>query len=140
MFTNFVAGILQKGTNDQDGVPGITECAIAPGSSRTYTMHLEQFGTGWYHSHSLAQYGDGIRGPMLIHGPSTANYDYDMGTVMIDDTFPVTAQQQNERIAHFGPSGYVLCDPVTSIFTSLTYGHMPLFPGAIFLVTCYIGS
>lgn len=89
-------------------MPGITECAIAPGSSRTYTMFLEQYGTGWYHSHALAQYGDGIRGPMIIHGPSTANYDYDMGTVMIDDTFPVTAQQQQERISHFGPSGYVL--------------------------------
>ena len=70
-------------------------------------MLLEQYGTGWYHSHAIAQYGDGIRGPMIIHGPATANYDYDMGTVMIDDTFPVTAQQQNERIAHFGPSGYV---------------------------------
>lgn len=98
-------GITQKGSNDQDGVPGVTECAIAPGSSRTYTMWLEQYGTGWYHSHVLAQYGDGIRGPMIIHGPATSNYDFDMGTVMIDDTFPVTAQQQNERISHFGPSG-----------------------------------
>lgn len=89
-------------------MPGITECAIAPGSSRTYTMFLEQYGTGWYHSHALAQYADGIRGPMIIHGPSTANYDYDMGTVMIDDTFPVTAEQQMQRISHFGPSGYVL--------------------------------
>lgn len=70
-------------------------------------MWLEQYGTGWYHSHALAQYGDGIRGPMIIYGPATANYDYDMGTVMIDDTFPVTAQQQNDRISHFGPSGYV---------------------------------
>ncbi len=80
-------GIRQYGTNDQDGVPGVTECGIAGnGGSRTYTWKASSYGTSWYHSHTLAQYGDGIRGPIVIHGPATANYDYDMGTVMIDDT------------------------------------------------------
>ncbi|KAI1625341.1 multicopper oxidase-domain-containing protein [Exophiala viscosa] len=100
-------GITQKGTNDQDGVPGVTECGIAPGFSRTYTMQLSQYGTSWYHSHSVAQYGDGIRGPIVIHGPATANYDIDMGPITIDDTFNVTAAQQNERVAHTGPTGTV---------------------------------
>ena len=53
----------------------------------------------------MAQYGEGIRGPMVIHGPATANYDIDMGTVMVDDTFPGTAAQQNELISHIGPTG-----------------------------------
>lgn len=44
---------------------------------------------------------------MVIHGPATSNYDIDMGTVMIDDTFLDTAAQQNELISHVGPSGYV---------------------------------
>ncbi len=42
---------------------------------------------------------------MVIHGPATANYDIDMGTVMVDDTFTGTAGQQNELISHFGPTG-----------------------------------
>ena len=102
-------GITQKeSTNDMDGVPGVTECPIAPGTSRVYKFKLTQYGTGWYHSHVLAQLGDGIRGPMVIHGPATANYDIDMGTVMIDDTFgnasvPLSAATANSRIAHFGP-------------------------------------
>jgi hypothetical protein len=80
-------GIRQFGTNSQDGVPGVSECAIAgDGGSRTYTWHAVSYGTSWYHSHMFAQYGDGIRGPIVIHGPATSNYDYDMGTVMIDDT------------------------------------------------------
>jgi len=80
-------GIRQYGTNDQDGVPGVTECAIAGnGGSRTYTWLASSYGTSWYHSHSFAQYGDGIRGPIVIHGPASSDYDYDMGTVMIDDT------------------------------------------------------
>lgn len=80
-------GVRQLGTNDQDGVPGVTECAIAGnGGSRTYTWLASSYGTSWYHSHAFSQYGDGIRGPIVIHGPATANYDLDMGTVMIDDT------------------------------------------------------
>ncbi|KAJ9616095.1 uncharacterized protein PV06_06553 [Exophiala oligosperma] len=98
-------GLWQRGTNDQDGVPGITECGMAPGTSRTYTMQLRQYGTGWYHAHTMTQYADGVRGPMVIHGPATSNYDIDMGTVMIDDTFLDTAAQQNELISHVGPSG-----------------------------------
>lgn len=81
-------GIRQEGTNDQDGVPGVTECAIAGnGGSRTYRWHATSFGTTWYHSHFAAQLGDGIHGPIVIHGPASADYDYDMGTVMIDDTY-----------------------------------------------------
>ncbi|KIW28756.1 uncharacterized protein PV07_04630 [Cladophialophora immunda] len=99
-------GIRQLNTNDQDGVPGVTECGIAGnGGSRTYTWLASSYGTSWYHSHTFAQYGDGIRGPIVIHGPATSDYDYDMGTVMIDDTFPITAAAMASRIAHVGPGG-----------------------------------
>lgn len=83
-------GILQHGTNDQDGVPGVTECGIAPGSSRTYTWLASTYGTSWYHSHLLSQYGGGVRGPIIIHGPASSDYDLDMGSVMIDEKFPST--------------------------------------------------
>jgi len=80
-------GIRQIGSNDQDGVPGITECGIAPGSSRTYTWHASTYGTGWYHGHTMAQFGGGIRGPLIIHGPATADYDLDLGHIMIEDVY-----------------------------------------------------
>lgn len=92
-------GIRQTGTNDQDGVPGVTECGIPPGGARTYTWHASTYGTGWYHSHTMAQYGGGIRGPIIIHGPATSEYDYDMGTVMIDDSFSQTIFQMAYNIA-----------------------------------------
>lgn len=98
-------GIRQYETNDQDGVPGVTECAIAPGTSRTYEWHASSYGTSWYHSHWATQYGDGIRGPIIIHGPATANYDIDMGSIMVDDLFDQTAEQTNWNIAHVGPGG-----------------------------------
>ncbi|KAK5193701.1 hypothetical protein LTR99_006070 [Exophiala xenobiotica] len=99
-------GVRQEGTNDQDGVPGVTECAIAgDGGSRKYTWLASSYGTSWYHSHALAQYGDGVRGPIVIHGPATSNYDIDMGTVMLDDTFANAVGTQADLITHYGPGG-----------------------------------
>lgn len=92
-------GVRQIGSNDQDGVPGVTECAVAPGQTRTYTWHASTYGTGWYHSHTLAQYGGGIRGPIIIHGPASANYDLDMGTVMINEKWEQTIFQLAYNIA-----------------------------------------
>lgn len=98
-------GVRQTGSNDQDGVPGVTECAIAPGKSRTYVWRASSYGTSWYHSHWGLQYGDGIQGPIIIHGPATADYDVDAGPVMISDTFGMTATQFGSLIAHIGPKG-----------------------------------
>jgi FtsP/CotA-like multicopper oxidase with cupredoxin domain len=47
----------------------------------------------------LSQYGAGCRGPVIIHGPATANYDLDMGTVMIDEAFNQTIFQLAYNIA-----------------------------------------
>lgn len=40
-------GFLQTGTNAQDGVPGITQCPIPPGSSFTYTFRATLYGSSW---------------------------------------------------------------------------------------------
>ena len=48
---------------------------LAPGQTKTYTFKCTQFGTTWYHSHFSAQYGDGVMGPIVINGPTSANYD-----------------------------------------------------------------
>lgn len=58
-------GFLMTGTNQMDGVPGITQCPIAPGSSQTYTFKAELYGHSWYHSHYSAQYAGGAVGPMV---------------------------------------------------------------------------
>ena len=78
-------GIRQLGTNPNDGVPGVTECALAPGDSRVYQFQASTYGTSWYHSHFNTQYGDGVRGAIIIRGPASANYDVDMGPVLVDE-------------------------------------------------------
>ncbi|KAM7184307.1 multicopper oxidase [Naviculisporaceae sp. PSN 640] len=68
-------GIRQWRTMHMDGVNGITQCAIAPEDSFTYTFKASQYGSSWYHAHYSIQYADGLVGPITIHGPHSANYD-----------------------------------------------------------------
>ncbi|RCI16163.1 hypothetical protein L249_1819 [Ophiocordyceps polyrhachis-furcata BCC 54312] len=64
-------GFLQKNTNWEDGVPGVTMCPIAPGTSFTYRFLADLPGTTWYHSHYSAQWAAGIFGGIVIYGPDT---------------------------------------------------------------------
>jgi FtsP/CotA-like multicopper oxidase with cupredoxin domain len=74
-------------TNEQDDVNGVTECPTAPGASKTYTFKASQYGTSWCHSHHTTQYGQGVVGAVVIHGPATANYDGDLGVLPLTDWF-----------------------------------------------------
>ncbi|KAJ9608273.1 laccase, multicopper oxidase, benzenediol:oxygen oxidorectuctase [Cladophialophora chaetospira] len=80
-------GLRQWQTNQMDGTNGVTECPLAPGQSRTYEFLCAQFGTTWYHSHFSSQYSDGVVGTIIINGPTTSNYDYDLGTYPITDWY-----------------------------------------------------
>jgi FtsP/CotA-like multicopper oxidase with cupredoxin domain len=92
-------GIRQLGTCPQDGVPGITECPLAPGETKIYTFKATQFGTTWYHSHFSSQYGDGAFGAIVINGPASSNYDYDLGPYIVTDWYYKTSWQQG-LLAH----------------------------------------
>ncbi|EKJ72836.1 hypothetical protein FPSE_06882 [Fusarium pseudograminearum CS3096] len=87
-------GIRQLNTNWMDGVSGVTECPIPPGETMTYRWKATQYGTSWYHSHFSLQYADGLLGAIKINGPSSMNYDYDLGPVLITDHFHKTAFSQ----------------------------------------------
>jgi FtsP/CotA-like multicopper oxidase with cupredoxin domain len=65
--------IRQNYTNQNDGVPSVTQCPIAPGSSYTYTWKTEQYGSSWHHTHFYVQAWDGVFGGIQINGPATAN-------------------------------------------------------------------
>ncbi|KAL0256444.1 laccase, multicopper oxidase, benzenediol:oxygen oxidorectuctase [Diplodia seriata] len=86
-------GVRQYNTPTQDGVNGITECPLAPNDSKTYLFRATQFGTTWFHSHFSAQYGDGAVGQLVINGPASSNYDFDLGTYTVTDWYYRTAYQ-----------------------------------------------
>jgi len=80
-------GFLQTGTNQMDGVPGVTQCAIAPNATMTYTFRAELYGTAWYHTHYSSQYASGANGPIVIYGPKNNDDSIDLGPVMLSDWY-----------------------------------------------------
>lgn len=95
-------GIRQLNSNQMDGTNGLTECPIAPGQTKTYTFRATQYGTSWYHSHYSVQYGDGVVGTIVIHGPATSNYDLDLGPLPMTDWFHTPFFTVNAEALHAG--------------------------------------
>ncbi len=72
--------------NAMDGVPGVTQDAIAPGTDFTYDFALPDAGTYWYHSHaqSVEQVERGLQGLLIVEEPDAPDVDQDI-PLMIDD-------------------------------------------------------
>ncbi len=93
-------GIRQLGSNEMDGVNGVTQCPIPYGSNYTYTFKATQYGHTWYHSHYSLQYPDGVAGPLVIHGPTSADWDIDLGPILVADWIHDTAFSAFDCEAH----------------------------------------
>lgn len=78
-------GVRQLDSVQYDGVPGVTQCPIAPGETLTYRYKVTQYGSSWYHSHMSLQYPEGLFGPLTFNGPATADYDEDLGALFLQD-------------------------------------------------------
>jgi len=95
-------GIRQLNNGANDGVPGVTQCPIAPGTTMTYRFHADQYGSSWWHSHFSVQYTNGLYGPLIVNGPATADYDEDLGAIFINGWDHHTADEHWARISNFG--------------------------------------
>lgn len=80
-------GNLQKGSQPNDGVPGVSICPIAPGESFTYSFPAELYGSSYWHSHYSSQFASGLSGPMIIYGPNASTYDIDLGPAHLTDWY-----------------------------------------------------
>ena len=74
--------------NAMDGVPGLTQDAVAPGETFDYEVAAPDAGTFWYHSHSQSwkQVARGLYGPLIVDDPDAnePRADRDIA-LMIDD-------------------------------------------------------
>ncbi|KAI0134118.1 multicopper oxidase-domain-containing protein [Xylariales sp. AK1849] len=96
-------GIRQLNSNEMDGVNGITQCPIAgDGHDMTYNFTAQQYGHTWYHSHYSLQYADGVAAPLVIHGPNSANWDIDLGPILIADWVHKTAFELYSIVMQLG--------------------------------------
>lgn len=62
--------------NRFDGVPGLTQAAVAPGQTFIYTVHFPDAGIYWYHPHVREdmEQGLGLFGNMIVDSPDPAYY------------------------------------------------------------------
>ncbi|RGE19045.1 multicopper oxidase family protein [Leucobacter sp. wl10] len=78
--------------NDMDGVPGLTQPAIAAGDTFTYEFALPHAGTYWFHPHVGTQLDRGLYAPLIIDDPGErADYDREWVIVLDDWLDGVTA-------------------------------------------------
>ncbi|GAA6007651.1 uncharacterized protein JCM10292_002841 [Rhodotorula paludigena] len=81
-------GLVQNGTNWEDGPSGVTQCPILPRGSYTYRFPVTgdlQYGTYWWHAHRRALYADGVIGPLIVHSsedPLVRGRDYDVDQIV----------------------------------------------------------
>ncbi|KAK0664067.1 Laccase-2 [Lasiodiplodia hormozganensis] len=79
-------------TNTTVSPDGIERIGLAVnGSIPGPTIEANWGDTVGYHSHFSLQAWEGVFGPIVIHGPASANYDEDMGPVMLSDWSHQTA-------------------------------------------------
>ena len=72
--------------NAMDGVPDLTQPAVAPGADFAYAFDLKDAGTYWYHSHvrGWEQVARGLHGPLIVEEPTPPDVDRDL-TLVLDD-------------------------------------------------------
>ncbi|WP_275461053.1 multicopper oxidase family protein [Streptomyces noursei] len=71
--------------NDMDGVPPVTQRAVAAGGAFTYRFVAETPGTYWFHPHVGVQLDRGLYGPLIVEDPhEPLGYD-DEWVVVLDD-------------------------------------------------------
>lgn len=81
--------------NAMDGVPGLTQPAVAPGGQFDYAFRLPDAGSYWYHSHnrSTEQVARGLYGPLIVEEPEGAP-EVDGEEVLLLDDWRMTREAE----------------------------------------------
>ncbi|KAL4918819.1 multicopper oxidase [Aspergillus aurantiobrunneus] len=104
-------GLRQLNHSLMDGVPGVTQCPIAPEKTFTYRFNATQYGTSWYHSHYTLQYTDGLLGPLTIHGPTSDNWDFSRDPILLGDHIHASAFERYYQEQFGGRKGSGVASP-----------------------------
>ena len=71
--------------NDMDGVPGLTQNAVAAGSSFRYEFTAPHAGTYWFHPHVGTQLDRGLYGALIVEDPKEPLAYDEEWVVILDD-------------------------------------------------------
>ncbi|OQV07902.1 hypothetical protein CLAIMM_12258 [Cladophialophora immunda] len=88
-------GIRQLGTPWADGVPGVSQYSIQPGSSYNYQWTAEESGIYFYHSHYKGQMMDGLYGAIIISPTENATRPFSLISNSSTDVQKMEAAEAN---------------------------------------------
>ncbi|SEO09820.1 Multicopper oxidase with three cupredoxin domains (includes cell division protein FtsP and spore coat protein CotA) [Palleronia pelagia] len=120
--------------NGMDGVPDLTQTAVAPGESFDYAFDVPDAGTYWYHAHwaSPEQVGRGLHGPLIIEEAESAP-DIDADLVLALDDWLLNEAAQIEpnfaipmQMSHGGRIGNFVTTNARHDFTQDVQQHQRL--------------
>lgn len=91
--------------NDMDGVPDLTQSAVAAGARFRYDFTVPESGTFWFHPHVGTQLDRGLYAPLIVEDPSDgADYDEEL-VVILDDWLDGTGRTPDTVLATLRRSG-----------------------------------
>jgi FtsP/CotA-like multicopper oxidase with cupredoxin domain len=82
--------------NPMDGVPSLTQPAIAPGESYDYAFRAPDAGTFWYHAQGAEHLDAGLYGAMIIEEQQAIDFDREL--ILILSVPPAAATRQANTI------------------------------------------
>jgi FtsP/CotA-like multicopper oxidase with cupredoxin domain len=99
--------------NEMDGVPGVTQADIEPGTAFTYRFEVPHAGTYWFHPHHGLQLERGLYAPLVIDDPNEPlAYDVEYVVVLDDwlDGTGTSPEAELERIRQAGAAMGAMSD------------------------------
>ncbi|KAL2871877.1 multicopper oxidase [Aspergillus lucknowensis] len=87
-------GIEQQNTPWSDGVPGLSQKPIPPGSSFLYKWRATNYGSYFYHAHRRGQQEDGLYGAIHIQPDASIEKPF---SIIADDQQDLRAMENAER-------------------------------------------
>ncbi|PRW33210.1 multicopper oxidase [Chlorella sorokiniana] len=113
-------GILQRGTNIMDGVPGVTQVALKPFATQIYDFVASMPGAYWYHSHFKGQYIDGLRGAMVIRDPRRPRFPAEADMQLTDWYHTPAAKLMKEYLTPASQGNEPV--PITALMNGIGQG------------------
>ncbi|VVC95323.1 unnamed protein product [Leptidea sinapis] len=133
-------GLEQRGTPYMDGVPMITQCSIAYGSTYKYSFRASKPGTFFYHADSVSQQSDGVYGSLIVDQPQplephSSLYDYDRSkehTLIFGARFPELISGSLDTFGDVKPNGVLINGKDSAkLFVIPSYSYRLRFINAI---------
>lgn len=107
--------------NDMDGVPNLTQRAIAPTQDFRYEFTVPDAGSYWFHPHVGVQLDRGLYAPLIVEDPADgADYDTEL-VIVVDDWLDGLGRDPDSVLADLVRNGMTM--------SGNDSGSMPGMPG-----------